>query len=58
MRLSALLTLNTDSYALVVGLTDAPFLLGLLAWSVYYTIGAFRRSEDLGPLIAAAEVSR
>jgi hypothetical protein len=25
---------------------------------VYYTIGAFRRSEDLGPLIAAAEVSR
>jgi intracellular septation protein A len=55
VRLSALLTLNTDSYALVVGLTDAPFLLGLLAWSVYYTIGAFRRSEDLGPLIAAAE---
>lgn len=55
IRLAALLTVNTDSYALVVALTDAPFLVALLAWSIYDSIGTFRRSEDLGPLLAAAE---
>jgi hypothetical protein len=58
VRLTALLTLSTDSYALVVGLTDAPFLIALLAWSVYYSVGSFRRSAEWGPLIAAAEASR
>jgi intracellular septation protein A len=57
VRLAALLTLSTDDYALAVAVTDVPFLIGLLAWSVYYTVGTFRRSEDLGPLIAAAEAS-
>jgi intracellular septation protein A len=57
-RLAALQTLSTDRYALVVGLTDAPFLLALLAWSAYYSIDRFRHSEELGPLIAAAEASR
>jgi hypothetical protein len=56
VRLVALLTLSTDSYALVIAATDAPFLIALLAWSVYYTVGAFRRSEEWGALIAAAEL--
>ena len=34
VRLSALLTLGTDRYVLVSALTDAPFLIALLAWSV------------------------
>lgn len=55
VRLAALLTLSTNEYALVVGLSDAPFLIALLAWSVYYTVGVFRRSEEWGPIIAAAE---
>jgi hypothetical protein len=55
VRLIALLTLSTDSYALVVALTDAPFLIALLAWSVYYSVNVFRRSEEWGPTIAAAE---
>jgi intracellular septation protein A len=55
VRLLALLTLDTDRYVLVVALTDAPFLLALLAWSVYHTAGAFRRSALWGPVIAAAE---
>lgn len=54
VRLAALLTLSIDSYALVIVLTDAPFLIALLAWSVYYTAGAFRRSEEWGATIAAA----
>jgi hypothetical protein len=57
VRLTALLTLGTDSYVLVVALSDAPFLIALLAWSVYYTVGVFRRSEEWGAAIAAAEAA-
>jgi hypothetical protein len=55
VRLAALLTLGTNAYALVIALTDAPFLVALLAWSVRHTIGVFRRSPEWGPLIAAAQ---
>lgn len=55
VRLAALLTLSTDRYALVIAVSDAPFLIALLAWSVYYTGAALRRSTQWGPLIAAAE---
>ena len=55
VRLAALLTLNADSYVLVAALSDAPFLIALLAWSVYHTARVLRRSEQWGPLIAAAE---
>jgi hypothetical protein len=57
VRLTALLTLSTDGYVLVAALSDAPFLIALLAWSVYYTVGTFRRSEQWGSMIAAAEAS-
>ena len=52
MRLSALVALGTDRYVLVSALTDAPFLIALLAWSVRYTTGAFRRHPVWGPLLA------
>lgn len=55
VRLAALLTLSTNRYALVIALTDAPFLIGLLAWSVYYTGAALRRSPQWGAVMAAAE---
>jgi intracellular septation protein A len=54
VRLIALLTLSTDRYVLVVALTDAPFLIALLAWSVYYTVGSFRRSDQWSALLAGA----
>jgi hypothetical protein len=57
VRLAALLTLSTDNYALVIAVSDAPFLIALLAWSVYYTVGTFRRSEEWGATIAAAETA-
>ena len=57
VRLAALLTLNTDQYVLVAALSDAPFLIALLAWSVYYTTTTLRASPQWGPLIAAAEAS-
>jgi hypothetical protein len=46
--------LSTNHFALVIALTDAPFLIGLLAWSVYYTGAVFRRSAQRGPPMAAA----
>jgi hypothetical protein len=52
VRLGALLSLSTDSYVLVIALTDVPFLVALLAWSIHYTTGAFRRSEQWGVLFA------
>jgi hypothetical protein len=55
VRLTALLTLGTNSYVLVIALTDAPGLIALLAWSVYYTVKVFRSSDEWGPMIAAAE---
>jgi hypothetical protein len=58
VRLAALLTLSTDSYALVIALSDAPFLIAILAWSVYHTVGAFRNSARWAPVIAVAEASR
>jgi hypothetical protein len=55
VRVAALLTLSTDRYALVIALTDAPFLIALLAWSVYYTSTVFRASDERGATMAAAE---
>jgi hypothetical protein len=55
VRLAALLTLSTNSYVLVAALSDAPFLIAILAWSVYYSSRSLRGSAQWGPLIAAAE---
>ncbi len=55
VRLGALLTLSTDRFALVIALTDAPFLIAILAWSVYHATRAFRKSEHWAPMIEAAE---
>ncbi len=52
VRLTALLTLSTNRYVLVAALSDAPFLVALLAWSVYYTGRSLRRSAQWGPLVA------
>jgi intracellular septation protein A len=57
VRLLALLTLSTNAYVLVAALSDAPFLIALLAWSVYHTAGVLRRSAEWGPAIAAAEAA-
>jgi hypothetical protein len=55
VRLAALLTLTTNAYVLVASLSDAPFLIGILAWSVHYTTRAFRNSERWGVLFAPTE---
>jgi len=57
VRLIALLTLSTDSYVLVVALSDAPFLLALLVWSVHYTTSHFKNSEQWGGLFAEMQAA-
>jgi hypothetical protein len=58
VRLGALLTLPRANYVLVVALTDAPFLIAMLGWSVYYTGRVFRDSSDWGPMMRDAESAR
>jgi intracellular septation protein A len=55
VRLAALLTLSTDSYVLVAALSDAPFLVAILAWSIHHTSRAFRDSAQWAPRIVTAE---
>jgi intracellular septation protein A len=55
VRLAALLTLTTNAYVLVAALSDAPFLVGILAWSVHYVTRTFRTSAQWGALFSAAE---
>jgi hypothetical protein len=57
VRLTALILLSVDGYVLVAALSGAPFILALLAWSILYTTGRFRRSEEWGGAIAAAEAA-
>jgi intracellular septation protein A len=55
VRLVALLALSTDGYLLVAALSDAPFLLALLGWSVVYSTRRFRASREWAQAILAAE---
>jgi intracellular septation protein A len=55
VRLSALLTLSTDQYVVVSALSDAPFLVALLAWSVYYSARSLRASPEWAAAVLAAE---
>jgi hypothetical protein len=57
VRLTALILLSVDGYVLVAALSGAPFILALLAWSILYTTRRFRRSEEWGGAIAAAEAA-
>ena len=58
VRLTALLTLSTNGYVLVAALSDAPFLIALLAWSVYFSVHSLRRSEHWELVMSAAEEAR
>jgi intracellular septation protein A len=55
VRLAALLTLTTDGYVLVASLSDAPFLIAILAWSVHHVTRTFRNSARFSDLFSAAE---
>ena len=57
VRLAALILLSVDGYVLVAALSGAPFIIALLAWSVMFTTRRFRRSEEWGGAIAAAEAA-
>jgi intracellular septation protein A len=43
VRLLAFATLSTNAYVLVVALSDVPFLIALLGWSVWFTTRTVRR---------------
>jgi intracellular septation protein A len=43
VRLAAFLALSKDAYLAVVAASDVPFLLGVLAWSVWFSARRMRR---------------
>jgi uncharacterized membrane protein len=47
VRLLAFLSLSSSGYVLVVAFSDVPFLLALLAWSVWYASRTLRREQLL-----------
>jgi uncharacterized membrane protein len=47
VRLLAFVSLSSSGYVLVVALSDVPFLLALLAWSVWYAARSLRREPEL-----------
>jgi hypothetical protein len=55
VRLAAVLTLSVNGYLLVDALSGAPFLLGLLVWSVTYSIRTLESRPELTAALAAAE---
>jgi intracellular septation protein A len=55
VRLTALLTLTTDAYVLVASLSDAPFLIAILGWSVHYVTRTFRNSTRWSAPLSAGE---
>ena len=55
VRLVALLALSVDQYVIVLAVSDVPFLIGLLVWSVLYTIRTFRASDEWAAAITTAE---
>lgn len=57
VRLAAFLTLSKDGYIAVVAGSDVPFLLGVLAWSVWFSARRMRRL-GLDPADFAPAASR
>src|SRR6202035_1839991 len=57
VRLTALMTLSTNHYGLVIALTHAHFLVAMLAWSVPDPASLFRSRADWAPVSAAEERS-
>jgi hypothetical protein len=57
VRLTALILFSVDGYLVVAALSGAPLIVALLAWSIFYTARRFRRSEEFGAAIAAAEAA-
>jgi hypothetical protein len=54
-RLFLLVTFGVDVFVASSFLTGFPITMALLAWSVWYGVRSFRRSEEWGPAIVALE---
>ena len=55
VRAAALVAFNVDQFFVVLIVSDVPFIIGLLVWSVRYTVRRFRTSEEWAGALALAE---
>ena len=56
-RLAVLLTGSVDRYVAFAAIIDVPFLLGLLAWSIRYSVRTFRETPEWAALFGAEPVA-
>ncbi len=57
IRLTILLVFGVDIFVAVSFATGSPITAALMAWSVWYGVRSFRRSDEWGPAIAALEAA-
>jgi len=48
VRLAALSKVSIDAFLVINLITGAPFIVALMAWSIWYAVRAFRSSEEWG----------
>jgi intracellular septation protein A len=53
IRVVVLATSSTDAYVLAAAILDAPGLLAMMAWSISYSVRAFRRTPEWAALFGA-----
>ncbi|MDQ6914199.1 MAG: DUF3159 domain-containing protein [Actinomycetota bacterium] len=53
VRAAAFLTLSKEGYLAVVAISDVPFLLGVLAWSVWFAGRRMRQSPHWATIVSA-----
>ena len=58
IRLAALLTGSLEQVLLVLVLSDAPMVIAMITWSVWYSVRSFRRSAEWGQAIAVVDAAR
>ena len=57
VRLAAFETLSKDAYLAVIALSDVPFLLALLAWSMWFAARRMRLTDNWATILAAQSVA-
>lgn len=55
IRLAVLTQASVDAYVVINFATGIPMISAMFAWTTWYAVRGFRRSEEWGPAIAALE---
>ena len=51
LRIIALMHLRVEAFIVINVVTGLPFTAAIMAWSIWYGVRAFRRSDEWGPFL-------